>query len=57
MKNAEPYQDTSFKPPNSSVIFGIAVATIVYPVIVRARGNRLHIAVYLPCPGQPGKQK
>lgn len=30
MKNAELYQDTSSRPWNSSVILGIAVATIVY---------------------------
>lgn len=29
MKKAEPYQETSSRPPNSSVIFGMAVATMV----------------------------
>lgn len=39
MKNAELYQETSAMPWNSSVIFGIAVATIVY------KSNQLPAAI------------
>lgn len=46
MKNADPYHPSTSIPPNSSVIFGMAVATIVWVRIVSISYNiRLRMLV------------